>query len=35
MGTEIDILVIGNCFLEKKDQKKSLQLDYKNKYELD
>ena len=35
MGTEIDILVIENCFLRKEKQKKSLKTDYKNKYELD
>ena len=35
MGTEIDILVIENCFLTKKKQKKSLKMDYKYKYELD
>ena len=35
MGTEIDILAIGNCFLEKKNQQKSLITDYKSKFELD
>ena len=35
MGTEIDILVIENCFLRKEKQNKSLNIDYKNKYELD
>jgi len=35
MGTEIDILVIGNCFLIKENQNKSLKKDYKHKYELD
>ena len=35
MGTEIDILAIGNCFLEKKNQQKSLIRDYKSKFELD
>ena len=35
MGTEMDILVIENCFLIKEKQKKSLKTDYKNKYELD
>jgi len=35
MGTEIDILVIGNCFLIKEKQNKLLKKDYKNKYELD
>ncbi len=35
MGTELDKLVIGNCFLEKKDQNLNLKKDYKNKFELD
>ena len=35
MGTEIDILVIGNCYLNKESQDKSLKKDYKIKYKLD
>ena len=35
MGTELDVLVIGNCFLKKKDQNESLIKNYKDKYELD
>ena len=35
MGTEIDLLVIGNCILTKEKQDSSLVLDYKEKYELD
>jgi len=35
MGTEIDSLAIGNCFLSKKKQNKSLIKNYKNKHELD
>jgi len=35
MGTELDILVIGNCYLNKKDQNNSLQKDYTKKFELD
>tara|TARA_B110000008_G_scaffold279702_1_gene328054 strand:+ start:622 stop:2460 length:1839 start_codon:yes stop_codon:yes gene_type:complete len=35
MGTQLDKLVIGNCYLSKKKQNKDLILDYKNKYELD
>ena len=35
MGTELDILVIGNYFLEKKKQTKSLNKNYKEFYELD
>lgn len=35
MGTELDNLVIGNCFLKKEDQDEKLKLDYKNAFELD
>ena len=35
MGTELDKLVIGNCYLDKKNQDPKLKLDYKNKFELD
>ena len=35
MGTQMDYLVIGNCFLSKENQDDNLKLDYKNKYELD
>jgi carbamoyltransferase len=35
MGTELDILVIGNCVLRKERQDKALVEDYKEKYELD
>ena len=35
MGTELDILVIGNYLLLKEEQKKNYLSDYKNKYELD
>ena len=35
MGNELDTLVIGNCFLEKKDQIQDLKKDYKNQFELD
>ena len=35
MGTELDTLVIGNFFLEKINQNKSLKKDYKNSFELD
>ena len=35
MGTEIETLVIGNCFLEKHEQDPALKLDYKNEFELD
>jgi carbamoyltransferase len=35
MGTEIDLLVIGNCLLRKEIQNQSLIENYKDKYELD
>ena len=35
MGTEMDILVIGNHLLRKQDQSVSLRLDYKERFELD
>jgi len=35
MGTELDLLVVGNCVLRKEDQDKTLVEDYKEKYELD
>jgi len=35
MGTELDVLVVGNCILRKETQDKSLIEDYKEKYELD
>ena len=35
MGTELDKLVIGNCYLKKKDQDPSLKKDYKKEFELD
>ena len=35
MGTDLDILVIGNCYLRKENQNNELKKDYKNKYELD
>ena len=35
MGTELDNLAIGNCYLIKSDQDKSLIKDYKDKFELD
>ena len=35
MGTELDVLVIGNCILKKNDQDLSLKKDYKNLFELD
>ncbi|MBK8208878.1 MAG: carbamoyltransferase [Rhodospirillales bacterium] len=35
MGTEIEVLVAGNCFLRKEQQNQNLKLDYKSKFELD
>ena len=35
MGTELDILVIGNFILEKEKQTASIKIDYKEKFELD
>lgn len=35
MGTEIELLVVGNAIMHKEDQNKSLIKDYKNAYELD
>jgi carbamoyltransferase len=35
MGTELDILVIGNCFLKKSEQPNNLIIDYKNRFKLD
>ncbi|MBK8013351.1 MAG: carbamoyltransferase [Deltaproteobacteria bacterium] len=35
MGTEIEALVVGNCYLKKEDQDPSLKLDYKEAFELD
>ena len=35
MGTELDRLVIGNCYLNKSSQNKNLKINYKEKFELD
>jgi len=35
MGTDLDKLVIGNCYLDKKNQNPSLKKDYTSKFELD
>ena len=35
MGTDLDNLVIGNCFLEKNEQNSSLKKDYSKEFELD
>ena len=35
MGTDIEVLVVGNCFMRKEDQDPALKLDYKGAFELD
>ena len=35
MGTDIEMLVVGNALLLKEDQDENLKLDYKNAFELD
>ena len=35
MGTEIEVLAVGNCFLRKEDQDPTLARDYKSAFELD
>ena len=35
MGTDLDLLVIGNCLLRKEDQNPTLNKDYKNNFKLD
>ena len=35
MGTELDTLVVGNCYLKKKDQNENLKSNYIEKFELD
>jgi carbamoyltransferase len=35
MGTEIDTLVVGNCFMRKEDQDPCLRRDYKDRFDLD
>lgn len=35
MGTEIDVLVVGNCMLRKEDQDPALKLNYEQAFELD
>ena len=35
MGTEIDVLIAGNCLLKKEEQDQSLRRDYKTEFELD
>ena len=35
MGTEMDLLAVGNCVLEKSDQNPDLKVDYKDSFEFD
>ena len=35
MGSDIDVLAVGNCFLRKEEQDSSLRIDYKDDFELD
>ena len=35
MGTDIEVLVVGNCLLRKEDQDPTLSQDYKSAFELD
>jgi carbamoyltransferase len=35
MGTDLDLLVVGNCVLKKDEQNPALRADYKDKFELD
>ena len=35
MGTELDKLVIGNCYLDKNEQNVNLKKNYSDKFELD
>ena len=35
MGSEIDVLAVGNCYLDKQKQDPALKLDYKDAFELD
>ena len=35
MGTDLELLVIGNCILKKQEQDETLKIDYKDKFALD
>jgi carbamoyltransferase len=35
MGSEIDVLVVGNCFMRKEDQEPALRLDYRDRFDPD
>jgi Predicted carbamoyl transferase, NodU family len=35
MGSEIEVLTVGNCYLKKEEQNPALKKDYKGSFELD
>ena len=35
MGTDIEVLAVGNCYLRKEEQDPALRIDYKDNFELD
>jgi carbamoyltransferase len=35
MGSEIETLVVGNCYLQKEQQNPALRVEYKDQFELD
>jgi carbamoyltransferase len=35
MGSDIDVLAVGNCYLKKEEQNPALRIDYKDRFELD
>jgi carbamoyltransferase len=35
MGSDIDVLAVGNCYLQKEEQNPALRIDYKDQFELD
>jgi carbamoyltransferase len=35
MGSEIEVLAVGNCYLKKEEQDPALRIDYKDQFELD
>ena len=35
MGSDIEVLAVGNCYLKKEEQNPALRIDYKDRFELD
>ena len=35
LGTNLDLLILGNCIIKKSEQKKSLLINYKSEFDLD